>query len=131
MIIICNRPYNILYRKDTFTIQKKSAVATAMKECLPRSTDFIARYGGEEFIAVLPSTDIEGGKKVSEQIRQCIVDLEIPHECSQIEPHITISLGLTTYGADSSLSIDDILRKADECLYIAKSKGRNKVVLLA
>ena len=104
-----------------------STVAAAMKECLPRKTDFIARYGGEEFVVVLPSTGLSGGKKVAEHIRQCIVNLEIPHECSNILPHLTISLGVTEYRAKESLSIDDILRKADECLYMAKEKGRNTV----
>lgn len=108
-----------------------TAVAAAMKACLPRSHDFIARYGGEEFVVVLPSTDLEGGRKVAEQIRQCIIDLAIPHECSSIVPHITISLGLTTYNAEQSSSIEDILREADEYLYIAKSKGRNTVAAAA
>lgn len=108
-----------------------AAVAKAMKGCLPRKTDFIARYGGEEFVVVLPSTDLAGGKKVAEHIRKCIVKLDIQHDCSKIFPHLTISLGVTEYNARDSLSIDDILRKADECLYMAKENGRNTVVLSA
>ena len=108
-----------------------AAVAAEMKTCLPRATDFIARYGGEEFVVVLPSTDLEGGRIVAEQIRQRILDLEIPHECSNILPHITISLGLTVYQARDPITIDDTLRKADECLYTAKANGRNAVVMAA
>lgn len=105
-----------------------ATVAKTMKECLPRSTDFIARYGGEEFVVILPSTDLEGGKKVAEHIRQCIVNMKIPHEHSSISPFITASLGLTAHRAKDSLDIDGILKKTDECLYNAKAKGRNTVV---
>jgi diguanylate cyclase (GGDEF)-like protein len=105
-----------------------TAVAKTMKECLPRRTDFIARYGGEEFVIILPSTDLEGGKKVAEHIRQGIVKMKIAHEYSTIAPYITVSLGLTAYRAKDSLNIDGILKKTDECLYNAKSKGRNTVV---
>ena len=108
-----------------------TTVAKTMKECLVRSTDFIARYGGEEFVIILPSTDLEGGKKVAEHIRQRIVNMKIPHQYSTISPYITVSLGLTAYRAGDSLNIDGILKKTDECLYNAKSKSRNTVVSLA
>ena len=108
-----------------------TAVAKTMKQCLPRSTDFIARYGGEEFVVILPSTDLGGGKKVAEHIRQCILNMKIPHQYSTISAYITVSLGLTAYRAGDSLNIDGILKKTDEFLYNAKSKGRNTVVSLA
>lgn len=103
-------------------------VASIMSMCLPRSIDFIARYGGEEFVVILPSTDIEGAKIVAEHIRKSVYDKKIQHENSDIEKYVTVSLGLTIYNEKDTSSIEDIIESADQCLYTAKLKGRNRIV---
>lgn len=105
-----------------------ASVASTMSLNLPRSVDFIARYGGEEFVVVLPSTELEGAKKVAEQLRQSVLALDIPHEYSEAAPCVTVSLGAAIYHAHDSVEISDIIEQADQCLYAAKSKGRNRLV---
>lgn len=103
------------------------SVAAAMSASLPRASDFIARYGGEEFVAILPSTDLIGAEKVAECLRQAVLDEEIPHQYSKVSPYVSISLGLSTYHANDTISTNELIKNADQCLYAAKAKGRNQV----
>lgn len=123
----CFKKYNDHYGHQKGD-QCLASVAIAMKKCLSRPVDFIARYGGEEFVIILPSTNLEGAKKVSERVRETIIELNMPHEFSNVASHITISQGITVYHANDSSKINDIIENADQKLYIAKSKGRNRVV---
>jgi len=104
-----------------------ASVASIMKNCLPRSIDFIARYGGEEFVIILPSTDMDGALKVAEIIRNAVFEAAIPHKHSKSAPFVSISQGVTTYNTGDSLSIEEIIENADVALYKAKTNGRNRV----
>ncbi len=96
--------------------------------CVPqRPTDKACRYGGEEFTVILPDTDLQGGLKIAEQIRQAVIDCRIPHEGSKVAENVSLSLGLTTYLGQVS-STDELLKLADDALYRAKENGRNRVV---
>jgi diguanylate cyclase (GGDEF)-like protein len=102
-------------------------VAKAIENTLSRPSDFCARYGGEEFVIVLPNTAQSGALHVAEKIRANVQDMGILHERSEPLKTVTLSLGIVTIDAGVSLSSDDFVRCADEALYIAKEKGRNRV----
>jgi diguanylate cyclase (GGDEF)-like protein len=108
-----------------------ASVAATMCSCLPRSTDLIARYGGEEFVIVLPATDADGAFKVAETIRQRVLDERIPHEYSEVEGTscITVCLGVEVYSAGDDKDTSDILERADQRLYAAKTEGRNRTIM--
>lgn len=120
------KKYNDFYghqRGDHVLIQ----VAKTLQKTIGRSSDFVARYGGEEFSAILPGTDIEGALKVAEKMRENIHKLEIPHEKSEINPYVTISLGVASEIPAPNRNHEDIIAKADKALYMAKTEGRNRV----
>lgn len=84
-----------------------------------RSVDKVARYGGEEFIMCL-NTNEDFAFKIVENMRKEIESLEFGEE----KLKITASFGIAQYKND--ISIDDIISRADEALYLAKEKGRNQ-----
>ncbi len=90
-----------------------------------RKTDIICRYGGEEFIILLPSTDVDTALIVAERIRKSI-------ESDWIDTKdfgklfITSSLGVSSKREDTE-NIEQLIHIADEALYMAKEKGRNRV----
>ena len=92
-----------------------------------RSIDLAVRYGGEEFVAVLPETDLEAARMVAERLRRNVS--EKPFEVSTDEGRITVtvSIGGTVYHG-TGIDADGLLRHADEALYAAKNRGRNRVV---
>lgn len=94
---------------------------------IKRSSDIIARYGGEEFIMVLPQTDIRGAVVFAERLRTSIEVMEIPANDRKLK--ITASIGVATYGPQTSMTTSEFIDVADRALYDAKNSGRNRVVV--
>jgi len=92
------------------------------------TSDWVARYGGEEFVIVLPETPLQGGLTAAEKIRAAFAAAPLSTPGGDLS--ITASFGVAAIDCeDSSLEIspDRLMRCADECLYDAKQKGRNRV----
>jgi diguanylate cyclase (GGDEF)-like protein len=95
-------------------------VSKAIKNSL-RPTDYAGRYGGEEFIVVLPNTDKEKAKEISESIRKNIKDIYLKN--GNI---VTVSGGL--YENDTYIK-QQCIENADKLLYIAKNSGRDRIAV--
>jgi diguanylate cyclase (GGDEF)-like protein len=87
--------------------------------------EYIGRYGGEEFLAIISPYDQASATKVAERFRQAIADEPIQADQSLIP--VTISIGVAAGATEATLDADLLLRHADEALYAAKHKGRNRV----
>jgi len=92
-----------------------------------RQYDTFGRYGGEEFLMVLDGVDAERLAEIAERTR-ALVEANLGAQSGLPEP-VTISLGGTLVIPEDQ-NIDDVIRRADEALYLAKNQGRNRVVLL-
>lgn len=102
------------------------SVAQTIEKSLKRPGDFCARYGGEEFIIILPDTMVHGAGHIAEEIRKNVFNLAIPHEKSDPYGKISISLGVAGDENNQFISHEDLLKMADDALYLAKEKGRNR-----
>ena len=91
-----------------------------------RGEDSLARTGGEEFAILLPNTPISAGILTAERVRQAIEALEIPFETVPI--HLTVSVGIAQLDATQG-NWEDMMRSADEAMYVAKENGRNSVAV--
>jgi diguanylate cyclase (GGDEF)-like protein len=89
-----------------------------------RTTDVCGRWGGEEFLVALPGVGPEGAREAAERLR-----LALERECAEGEPRLTASFGATAFVRGDT--IESLVRRADEGLYEAKRRGRNRVELLA
>lgn len=105
-------------------------VARAMLDSVSRASDLIARYGGEEFVCILPQTEIVGTIAVAERLREHIERLHLPHEFSPVSPWVTMSLGVAAQipHLQQDEPVENLLRAADQQLYMAKQAGRNCVM---
>ena len=104
-------------------------VAQAMEETLNRPADLAARYGGEEFVGLLLDTDAEGARMQAERVRVRVEGLEIEHAPCDVAAVLTVSLGAAALVPTVGLRPDDLVSLADQALYAAKQRGRNRVVL--
>ena len=102
-------------------------IAQVIADCSARSTDLAARYGGEEFACILPDTDINSAVAIAEKIRCGILALGIPHKGSKVAGYVTASLGVMTIKCIAKGSPVAAVFQADKMLYLAKSRGRNRV----
>lgn len=101
-----------------------------VQKCLPREFDWCARLGGEEFAVVLPQTDIPGGTVVAEKIRHAFAASPIMAVSGGIECTVSIGLtGLSAFADRDSVSVEQILSRADDCLYTSKNSGRDQVTV--
>ena len=104
-------------------------ISTLMKDSFRRAGDIVARYGGEEFIVVMSDSDKEDTVAAIEHFQVELEKLKIPHEQSSVAKHVTTSIGFFTQVPSRDESVEDMIRKADEALYRAKSDGRAKWVM--
>jgi two-component system, cell cycle response regulator len=92
-----------------------------------RPYDVVGRYGGEEFLIVFPGCNAPDLVVGAERLRHCIADQPIETSVGQIP--VTLSLGLASVqqGENETLGCETFLHRADEALYAAKARGRNRV----
>jgi diguanylate cyclase (GGDEF)-like protein len=128
--------------------QLLSEVGATLKQIIPGS-GLAARYGGDEFVIVLPGSGRQETFWVAETIRQNIADrsfvVATDPENSEGEPDlhlegvVTCSIGIATLQADivpelnaengdTTRAKDELIRKADTCMYAAKELGRNRTI---
>lgn len=91
-----------------------------------RTYDSAARWGGEEFLLVLPGAYLDEAEQIAERVRKGIetADFHIPGENLL---NLQASFGVSTTMPDDLLTFDSLVHRADEALYEAKAKGRNRV----
>ena len=100
-------------------------IASALRQALRNETDLVARFGGEEFAILLPETSIAGASLLAERLRIVVENLMVETERGVIR--FTASFGVETFRPGIDLSIETVLKRADDALYRAKSAGRNRV----
>lgn len=89
-----------------------------------RKSDVVYRYGGEEFVVTLPQQTPDTAILAMERIRRAVEAAEIPHAPGAAWPVLTISVGIAELGR---AGVEGSLQLADEALYRAKGRGRNRV----
>jgi len=103
-------------------------IAEAALDVVLRPGDLVARYGGEEFAVVLPGTDENGARAVAEDICQAVRNRRLPHE-GNAPGIVTVSVGCATIIPQRGKSQQELIESADQALYRAKGRGRNRVVV--
>lgn len=102
-----------------------SAVGHALAESA-RTTDVAARWGGEEFVVALTATTIDGARIAAERMRSAIEALKVRNPEGVLVP-VTASFGVASCRRGDSL--ESLVDRADRAMYMAKTSGRNRVVL--
>ena len=84
-----------------------------------RATDVVGRIGGDEFVVLLPETESEAAEVVFRKMME-----ELPSATQDSPWPVTFSVGVLTMQT-SPISVDEMIRMADELMYSAKKKGKN------
>jgi diguanylate cyclase (GGDEF)-like protein len=105
----------------------QEVAATARRQC--RESDILSRYGGEEFVVVLPGTDRRGARDTAERLRQAIQETSIVLNTGRtLSVSASFGVAVLDWNPGEREDVDMILLKcADDALYQAKAKGRNRV----
>lgn len=111
---------------DTHGHEAGDAVLSAFAQILKkaaRTVDIVGRFGGEEFIAILSSTDVNGGVIFAEKVRKQVQKARFMYKGQRIE--VTVSSGVSE--RKKHINLQAVLNSSDEYLYKAKKDGRNRV----
>lgn len=113
---------NDTYGHDTGDMVLK-VISQKLQETI-RVGDIVARWGGEEFLILANNATSIGAEKLAERLRSEIQGTKIEYQNKAI--FVTISLGIALNSFDIQNNVTLLIRRADEALYLAKSKGRNR-----
>lgn len=113
-------------------------VAQAIASVARRPADEVARFGGEEFVMLLPHTDEQGARHMADQVIHAVSELQLPHDASQLQGMVTVSVGATTaeglhFAGATDLTAPpahQIVAAGDRALYEAKRAGRARSAFL-
>jgi diguanylate cyclase (GGDEF)-like protein len=90
-----------------------------------RSTDLLGRIGGEEFGAVLFGAEAGRAAATADRIRAAFASSYTSDDGA--EDRVSVSVGVASVRADEMVDIETLMSRADEALYVAKARGRNRV----
>jgi diguanylate cyclase len=101
-------------------------VALCIKQTV-KGQDTAARYGGEEFAVILPNTGLRNALSVADNIRRAVMSKDlIRRSTGENLGRITLSIGIAA--VQQGETVQQLLERADACLYAAKRGGRNRVI---
>ncbi|MCX7791774.1 MAG: diguanylate cyclase [Chloroflexaceae bacterium] len=101
------------------------SIAARLRDNL-RENDLIGRFGGEEFLVLLPETEEEQALQAAERLRGAIGAW--PVITDEGEVGVSVSIGVASHGCTGQpLSVQQLLKFADDALYVAKRRGRNQI----
>ena len=98
--------------------------------CSSRARRLLARYGGEEFAVLLYDVDAVAAEKLAAQMRKAVGAMGLEHRDSRLGQIVTISIGVAIVEPSLERRARGALQLADEALYQAKTRGRNRVEVL-
>jgi diguanylate cyclase (GGDEF)-like protein len=101
------------------------ALANLCKEKL-REVDPIARYGGEEFIALIVEASLASAQKAGERLRREVEKMTVPSKDGNVK--VTVSVGIAEQN-EVTPNLETLIARADQAMYVAKHKGRNRVAV--
>lgn len=97
-------------------------VATRLQSCIT-TKDTVARLGGDEFTLILEGVNNpDEASKIAEAVKSSLMQsIKVKKETV----YVTASIGLTFFPADG-LTVEELVRRADQAMYLSKNKGRNR-----
>jgi diguanylate cyclase (GGDEF)-like protein len=98
-------------------------MAVAMRTAL-HTREIFGRYGGEEFLVLFPDMNLEQARHAADKLRTTLRDQ--PLRIDDQDVSVSMSLGLASYESGDVL-FDQVARRADIALYVAKTQGRDRV----
>jgi diguanylate cyclase (GGDEF)-like protein len=91
-----------------------------------REIDLVGRFGGEEFVVLLPEADLVMAREVAERLRKFVAKTQIQTSVGELS--ITVSIGVAAYD-ENTPELEILIARADQAMYVAKHRGRNRVAV--
>ena len=106
-------------------LKELSEIITSQSRCT--TIDVCCRYGGEEFAIIMPELELHNAVRVAERLRKVVENNAFTVKEGNPDVKVTISLGAAGVTGADDLSPEELVKKADDALYLSKKNGRNRV----
>jgi len=103
-------------------------IASIMQNVFKRASECSYRVGGEEFLVVTTNKDEKNALKMAKKLQEKINTEAMEHTLNK-EKIVTVSMGICTQKANSTITIDELYDNADKALYNSKHNGRNQITV--
>ena len=105
-------------------------VASVLGNAARRPLDLVARYGGEEFAVLLYDIRRDRVEELCKQLHTSLANMQIPHPAQASGESLTFSIGAACVEPQPNRHVEGFIQLADEALYAAKERGRNRSVVM-
>jgi diguanylate cyclase (GGDEF)-like protein len=105
-------------------------VASVLPVAARRPFDLAARYGGEEFAVLLYDAPRDRVEEICRQLHATLQKAALEHPASPVSQHVTFSIGAACVEPNLGRHPEGFIQLADEALYAAKERGRNRTVIM-
>jgi diguanylate cyclase (GGDEF)-like protein/PAS domain S-box-containing protein len=92
-----------------------------------RSVDILGRYGGDEFLILMPETAVEGTVPAAQRLRKAVEDMVMTIPEGKFSITVCVGVASLEVNRKPAETLDELVKRADQGLYAAKSAGRNCV----
>lgn len=106
-------------------LKELAEIITSQSRCA--TIDVCCRYGGEEFAIIMPELELPNAVKVAERLRRVVENNIFTIAGGNATVRVTISLGVASISGSDDLNSEELVKKADDALYLSKKNGRNRV----
>lgn len=100
------------------------AISIKMRSVV-RANDTLARLGGDEFIAVLINDNVQDPDQDLKIVNRMLKSVEKPIKIDEQSFQLTASIGISRYPQQETIDADQLIRQADQAMYVVKTRGRN------
>jgi diguanylate cyclase (GGDEF)-like protein len=121
------KQFNDTYGHQAGDIVLRQLAQIIKSRCRNTSIDICCRYGGEEFAIIMPELDVRKAVLAAERLRSAVENETFSFNADNQEGKVTVSLGVAGTMDGENIEPEDLVKKADEALYLSKKKGRNRV----
>ena len=118
---------NDRYGHDIGDLALQHVATLLAKNC--RGQNMVGRHGGEEFVALIADADLDAVRAATQRLREAVQNAPFRWNATSEKPMqhgLTVSMGVGRQ-EPQDLRFEDLLRRADAALYVAKAEGRNRV----
>ena len=117
---------------DNYGHQAGDAVLKELSRIIANQTrchtiDTCCRYGGEEFVVIMPELELQQAIKVAGRLIKAVESAVFTIKETKLESKVTVSIGVTSVTGDEEILPEELIKKADDALYLSKRNGRNQV----
>ncbi|SON52980.1 Sensory transduction/ GGDEF family protein (fragment) [Vibrio tapetis subsp. tapetis] len=103
-------------------------LAAMVKRIVHKSDGVVGRWGGEEFIALIPYISLEEAHQVAEEIRSVFYEYFFSFKEAKFNSSVSLGVSFCDQCFDLK-SVENLIKEADQRLYIAKGSGKNQVCI--